>query len=198
MSSLPVSVMTPEEYLAFERASPTKHEYFAGEVFAMSGASRAHNLIAGNVFAGLHGQLRGHPCEAYMGDMRVQVSETGLYTYPDVVVVCGEPQFEDAEVDTLLNPLLIVEVLSASTEAYDRGDKFEQYRLLPSLREYVLVSQDRPRVERFTRQEGETWLLQATAGLQATVTLSAIDCELPLSEIYERVVFLPREPSPAP
>jgi Uma2 family endonuclease len=191
--SLPADAyVTPEEYLTFERASPTKHEYFAGAVFAMSGVTRAHSLISGNLFAALHAQLRGRPCEPHASDMRVRVSETGLYTYPDVFVVCGEPEFEDAEVDTLLNPTLIVEILSPSTEAYDRGDKFAHYRTIPSLREFILVSQDRPRIERFVRQEDDTWLLAETSGLEATVTLAAIRCELRLAEVYERVVF-PRE-----
>jgi Uma2 family endonuclease len=189
ISSLPQPGLTPEEYLAFERAADTKHECFAGEVSAMSGASRAHNLIAGNIFARLNTQLLGRPCESYTGDMRLKVSETGLYTYTDVVVVRGEPEFEDTEVDTLLNPTLIVEVLSRSTATYDRGDKFEQYRALPSLREYLLVAQDRPHVEQYTRQQGDAWLLVEAKGLDATITLAAIDCELRLAEVYDRVRF---------
>jgi Uma2 family endonuclease len=120
--------------------------------------------------------------------MRVKVAETGLYTYPDVTVVCGEPHFEDVQIDTLLNSTLIVEVLSPSTEAYDRGDKFQQYREIASLREYVLVSQLRPRVERFIRQEGG-WLMVESRGIEATISLEAIDCELRLSEVYDRVTF---------
>jgi len=190
MASLPhPQLATAAEYLAFERAATTKHEYRGGEVVAMASASREHNLIVANLVAELRAALRGRPCETYPSDMRLRVTETGLYTYPDVVVVCGEPQFEDAEVDTLLNPTLIVEVLSPSTEAYDRGDKFEQYRTLPSLREYLLVSQHRPHVERFIRQEGNTWLLTETRGIDATVRLEAIDCTLSLAEVYDRITF---------
>jgi Uma2 family endonuclease len=132
--------LTPEEYLARERQVDTKSEFYDGELFAKAGASRSHNLIVGNVTGELRAQLRGRPCEVYPADMRVKVSETGLYAYPDVVVVCGEPRFEDEHLDTLLNPTVIVDVLSPSTEAYDRGEKFAQYRKLASLREYVLIA----------------------------------------------------------
>ena len=149
MPAMPKPLLTPEEYLARERRAETKSEYLRGEVFAMAGASRAHNLIASNAAGELRQQLRDRPCEVYPSDMRVKVSPSGLYTYPDVTVVCGEPQFEDAEVDTLLNPKVLVEVLSPSTADYDRGGKFTHYRRLPSLQEYVLISQDRPLVEHY-------------------------------------------------
>ena len=128
---------TPEEYLAMERKADVKSEYFNGFITAMSGASRKHNLVTANISAVIHGQLRDRPCEVYIGDMRVRVTPTGLFTYPDVVAVCGEPKFLDDEFDTLLNPTLIIEVLSPSTAEYDRQDKFEHYRSLDSLREYV-------------------------------------------------------------
>src|SRR4051794_40999674 len=185
MSSLPKPRFTPEQYLVLEREAEYRSEYFNGEIFAMAGASREHNVIAGNVFASLHSQLKGRPCETYQNDMRVRVSETGLYTYPDVVVVCGEPVFEDAEVDTLLNPALIVGVLSTTSEAYDRGDKFEQYRTLASLQEYVLIAQDRYRVERFVRQADGQWLFSAANRLDQVVSLASIDCRLPLAEVYD-------------
>ena len=124
---------TPEQYLALERDSSIRHEYHNGSIFAMSGASREHNLIALNLGAELRTQLLDRPCEAYVSDMRVLVARTGLYTYPDIVAVCGERQFQDSEVDTLLNPTLIIEVLSSTTEAYDRGKTFAHYRRLPSL-----------------------------------------------------------------
>jgi Uma2 family endonuclease len=143
---------TAEDDLAAERASETRSEYFAGQILAMTGASRADNVIAGNSHGLVWTQLRGRPCEAYIGDMRVKVNTSGGYTYPDVVVVCGEPRFEDEHVDTLLNPTLIVEVLSPSTERYDRGRKLEHYRRIPSLAEYVLVAQDARRIEWYTRQ----------------------------------------------
>jgi Uma2 family endonuclease len=180
------SLLTPAEYLAFERAAEYKHEYVGGRVYAMTGASREHNVITINVLASLHAQLCGRPCETYPSDMRVKVSETGMYTYPDVVVACGEPAFEDASVDTLLNPTAIVEVVSPSTEAYDRGEKFAHYRRLASLREYVLVAQDRVRVEHYVRR-GEQWLLTELAGLDATLPLESLGCALALADVYERV-----------
>ena len=180
------SPLTPAEYLAFERAAEYKHEYVGGRVYAMTGASREHNVIAWNVLGALHALLRGHPCEAYPSDMRVKVSETGMYTYPDVVVACDEPAFEDAHVDTLLNPTVIVEVLSPSTEAYDRGEKFAHYRRLASLREYVLIAQDRVRIEHYVRR-GEQWLLTELAGVDATLALESLDCALALADVYERV-----------
>ncbi len=159
MSSAAVkSRFTPEQYLALERKAAFKSEYFDGCIRAMAGASRAHNLIALNLGSEIRSQLRDRPCETYVSDMRVRTGPSGLYTYPDVVVVCGEPRFEDDELDTLLNPTVIVEVLSPSTEAADRGRKFASYRRLASLQEYVLVAQDRACVERYTRQ-GDEWLL---------------------------------------
>ena len=196
MSAVPKSYLTPQEYLVRERRAETKSEYLRGEVFAMSGASREHNLIAGNVNRELSEQLRERPCEVYQGDMRVKVSSTGLYTYPDVTVVCSEPQFEDAEVDTLLNPKVIVEVLSPSTADYDRGGKFTHYRRLPSLREYVLISQDRALVEHCVRQPSDQWLLTEYSALDGTLMLSSIQCQLPLAEIYLKVQFEPPADEP--
>jgi len=143
MSAEPHSRISLEDYLAAERQAETKSEYLKGEVFAMSGASRQHNLIVWNLSGALYSQLRGRGCEAYVGDVRVHIPATGLYTYPDIAVVCGEPRFEDGELDTLLNPTLLIEVLSPSTEGYDRGKKAAHYRTLDSLREYVLVSRKR-------------------------------------------------------
>jgi Uma2 family endonuclease len=181
--------MTVEEYLALERQASGKSEYFNGEVFAMSGASRRHNLISLNIGAELRAHLQQRPCEVYTSDMRVKVSRTGLYTYPDVVVVCGDPIFEDAEVDTLLNPLLLVEVLSKSTEDYDRGGKFEHYRTLPSIQEYLLVAQERCHVVHYTRQPDNTWLLAETSEITDQIHLPSLDCALALSEVYAKVRF---------
>jgi Uma2 family endonuclease len=190
--------ITPGEYLEGERSAGTRSEYFNGEVFAMAGASRNLNLLCANLVREISSQLRSGPCEVYPIDMRVKVSATGLYTYPDLAVVCDEPQFEDGHLDTLLNPTLIVEVLSPSTEAYDRGDKFAQYRKLQSLQEYVLISQDRARVERFTRQaEGDEWLFAEVSDLESAVVLSSVGCTLRLSDIYERVQF-PEDPPARP
>jgi Uma2 family endonuclease len=189
MSSLPKPRFTAEQYLALERQAEYRSEFFHGEIFAMSGASREHNLIAMNVTRELSLQLKGRPCETYASDMRVKVSATGLYTYPEVVVVCGEPQFEDEQVDTLLNPTLLVAVLSPSTEAYDRGQKSEQYRRLRSLREYVLVAQDRPHVEWYARQQDPQWVFSEVSELAGEVHFSSIGCRLALSEMYDRVKF---------
>ena len=187
MSSQPQHPYTPEEYLALERKAKDKSEYFAGEIFAMSGASRQHNLIVANVVATLHGQFRNRPCEVYASDMRVKASPTGLYTYPDVVALCGEPQFDDEQKDTLLNPTVIIEVLSSSTEAYDRGDKFGHYRKLASLTEYVLISQEKLHIEHYVRQPDNQWLLSEASSPQDTVRLPSINGVLVLAEVYDKV-----------
>lgn len=194
MSALQQPFYTPEQYLEIERRAAFKSEYYAGQMFAMAGASREHNVITGNVIRRLGNALDGRPCETYPSDMKVLVSASGLYTYPDVSVACGEPQFLDRQGDVLLNPLVIVEVLSDSTEAYDRGAKFALYQRIESLQEYVLVSQDRARVERYVRQPGGQWLYSRTDGLEAEVPLDALGCRLPLAEVYARVQFaLPQE-----
>ncbi len=187
MSTQLKTYLTPQEYLAIEREAEFKSEYFRGEMFAMSGASRGHNLITTNIVIELGQQLRGRPCEVYSSDMRVKVSATGLYTYPDVVAVCGEPKFEDAHVDTLLNPTLIVEVLSASTAAYDRGQKFAHYRGIESLSEYVLVSQDECKVEHFVKQSDRQWLQTVVQSPEAQIELASIQSVLRLREIYDKV-----------
>jgi Uma2 family endonuclease len=187
MAIQPTTFVTPEEYLAQERQADHKSEYFDGTIIAMVGTSRAHNLIVWNVLGILYNQMRGRPCEAYGNDMRVKVCVTGLYTYPDVAALCGEVRLEDAHQDTLLNPSTIIEVLSPSTEAYDRGAKFAHYRPLSSLREYILIAQDTPQVELYERQPDDRWLLTAVAGLETTVTVPSIDCTLKLAEIYEKV-----------
>jgi Uma2 family endonuclease len=177
---------TAQEYLAWERQQPTRHEFFQGEVFALGGATREHNLLVVNITAELRSALRKKPCETSASDMRVKVPATGLYTYPDASVVCGKPEFEDDTLDTLLNPLVLVEVLSDSSERYDRGKKFEQYRSIPSLTDYVLVAQDRALVEHFRRGEGGTWVLrEVRAG--GRVELSGPACALEVDEIYLKV-----------
>lgn len=187
MSSQPVSYLTPEEYLAIERKAETKSEYVDGAVVAMTGASRKHNLITFNIAREISQQLRGRPCEGYAGDMRVRIPSTRLYTYPDVTVVCGAPQFEDDFVDTLLNPTLIVEVLSESTEAYDRGKKFGLYRTIESLTEYLLVAQDEYRIEQYAKQTDGRWLLSDYRTPEDVVELTSIQCRLALREVYDKV-----------
>ncbi|MBI3951604.1 MAG: Uma2 family endonuclease [Acidobacteria bacterium] len=179
--------LTPEEYLAIERKAEYKSEYFNGEVFAMAGAGERHNLIVANLIMELGRQLKKRPCKVYPSDMRVKIPVTGLYTYPDVVVVCGEPMFEDEHKDTLLNPTVLIEVLSESTEAYDRGKKFEHYRSVESLSDYVLIAQDAPKIEHYVRQPGNLWLLSETSGSQDIVQIDSIQCELALTEVYDKV-----------
>jgi Uma2 family endonuclease len=178
---------TPAEYLAIERAAETKSEYLDGVIVAKTGASRAHNLISTNLTMSLGPQLRAGPCELYAADMRVKVAPPRVYTYPDLVVVCGKPEFEDDWVDTLLNPTLVLEILSPSTESYDRGRKFRNYQKVQSLREYALVAQDEYRVERFSRQGDGEWRYANAEGLDAIIEFPAIDCRLTLRDIYDRV-----------
>jgi Uma2 family endonuclease len=178
---------TPEEYLALERGAEGKSEYYGGEIFAMGGASERHNLITGNILVALHIQFRGRPCKVYSSDMRVKVNSTGLYTYPDVVALCGQSRFDDEQKDTLLNPTLIIEVLSKSTEAYDRGNKFEHYRKIDSLTEYLLVSQDKQHIDHYVRQPDNQWLLSEVGSLDDTISLPSVDCVLALAEVYDKV-----------
>ena len=180
--------LTPEEYLDWERKAPFKNEYLAGQILAMSGASLAHNLITGNIFNGLYNQLMERECITFTGEMRVKARPITSYFYPDVTVVCDEPRFEDDVFDTLLNPTVVVEVLSRSTAAYDRGEKFEAYKQIASLQEYILVSQDRVNVERHFRL-GTQWKAIEFQGLADVLLLDSIRCELSLGHIYRRVKF---------
>ncbi len=188
--------ITETQYLAMERASETKSEYFDGEVFAMAGTSRRHGILAGNAFAALHPQVRQQRCDIFQNDMRVKVAATGLYTYPDVVVACGGGQYEDTDVDTLLNPTIIIEVLSKSTMAYDRGEKFQQYRKLPSLGDYILVSQDRRLIEHYSRQPDGRWLLSEYSELSDVIELPSIGCHLALRDVYDQVIVAIKEEGP--
>lgn len=180
--------LTPEEYLAWERKADIKHEYLHGTIIAMSGASRVHSLIVTNISGELYIQLKAGTCEVHTNDMRVRTSPGISYFYPDILVVCDEPRFEDNTFDTLLNPIVLVEVLSPSTEAYDRGEKFRHYQQLTSLREYILVSQDEVRIERYRRQ-GTEWQLTEFRSLEDVLSLISIDCELSLEDLYRRVEF---------
>ena len=187
MSSLAAhTIYTPEEYLALERKATLKNEYIRGEILAMSGASLAHTRITADIVTELNNQLRGGECEVISNDMRVKTGPKGAYFYPDVVVFCGDPQFEDNVFDTLLNPILIVEGLSPSTEVYDKGEKFRHYQELASLQEYVLVSQDRVRVEQY-RLSHTQWVQTEFHAPEDVLSLASIGCELPLRDIYRRV-----------
>lgn len=193
MSSVPTRRYSPAEYLALERSSHERHEYFRGEIFAMAGGSVRHALICDNLLERTRARLRGGPCSSFSASMRVKIQSVGLYTYPDLSIVCGEWVFEDEQRDTLLNPTIIVEVLSPSTESYDRGRKFTSYREMPSLGEYVLVAQEEPRIERFVRQE-HGWLLLPIVGIDQELELGAANITIPLSEIYENVTFGQEQP----
>ncbi|MBI2898459.1 MAG: Uma2 family endonuclease [Deltaproteobacteria bacterium] len=178
--------LTPAEYLELERGSEQRHEYVDGEIFAMSGGTREHSLTATNIARELGNALAAKPCEVHSSDMRIGIPAAKRYFYADVSVVCGRPEVEDPTRDTLLNPKVIVEVLSDSTEAYDRGDKFRYYRAIASLREFVLASQKEPRIEVFTRQPDETWLLRIF-GPDDEVTLSSVGCSFDVRNAYLRV-----------
>jgi Uma2 family endonuclease len=177
------------EYLAGERASDVRHEYANGRVFAPAGGSSRHNMIAGNILASLHAQLRDRECRVYSSDMRVKMRLLNRYTYPDVSALCGPPQFDDATEDTLLNPTVIVEVLSPSTESYDRGKKFQYYRTLESLQEYILIAQDGHHIDHYLRQDAFQWLLSEVDGLEGTLALPSIQCRLALADVYDKITF---------
>ena len=184
--------------MALERKAETKSEFYNGEMFAMAGARRNHNLIAGNICREISEQLRKSPCEAYLSDMRVKVAMTGLYAYPDIAVACREPRFLDEEVDTLLNPTLLVEVLSESTARYVRNLKSRLYRKLPSVRQYLIVEQDEPLVEVYTRSPDGEWKLKDASELTQSVTLKSIGCKLSLAAVYEKVKFQAKTEGPQP
>lgn len=187
MSTAEKRHITPDEYLTRERRAEIKSEYYNGEMFAMTGASREHGLIAAAISRRLQESLDERDCEVFQSDMRVKVRANGLYTYPDVVVTCDQPQYEDEHVDTLLNPIVIVEVLSETTEGYDRGAKFELYRDLPSLRDYLLVAQDKVHVEHFHKQDDGRWVLWETNHIDDRVSLTTINGELRIRDLYAKV-----------
>jgi Uma2 family endonuclease len=189
MASAPIqkAYLTAEEYLALERQAETRSELIDGEMVAMTGGTWKHGLIIGNVVFSLKNRLLRGPCAVIPNDLKVHVASD--YVYPDVVVVCGEPTLEEDRGEVLVNPTLIVEVLSPTTESYDRGRKFELYQTLESLREYVLVAQDRPRVEHFLRQDDHVWLYTDVSGLDSSVSFASIGCQVPLAEIYDKVAF---------
>lgn len=192
---LEVIPMSREEYLKLDASSEEKYEYYAGYARAMTGASRYHNLIVTNLIVTLGVQLKAKPCLLYPSDMRVLVSDDGEYVYPDVSIACGEPRFDNTGVDTLINPVVIIEVLSPSTERSDRGDKFARYRSIESLQEYVLVSQHEARIEHFTRQSSSEWLYREYSGLEATFAMASLECTLALRDVYDKVNFNEADPA---
>lgn len=189
MSSIAAqTLLTPEEYITAERKATLKSEYLSGEIVAMSGASNEHNLITMNTANGLYNQLVDQGCRVYVSDMRVGIDSGDSYLYPDVSVVCDRPRFEDDVLDTLLNPIIVIEVLSQSTEAYDRGEKAERYKKLESLKEYILISQDRLNVEHYTVEEG-IWSVKELNDLNDTLRLTSVEAELPLQQLYRFIDF---------
>ncbi len=183
--------MTPEEYLDFEKSAEIRHEYCYGEIFAMTGGSLNHNQINGNIFNQLKNKLGGSSCRPFASDMRVKIQKIDKYTYPDIVVVCGEIELEKNKgAETLLNPMVVIEILSNSTEAYDRGTKFRHYRLISSLQEYILVSQNNCLVEQYVRSDGGIWqILNPCTDIKQSIRINSIGCELPLSAVYDLVEF---------
>ncbi|HEX3150201.1 MAG TPA: Uma2 family endonuclease [Gemmataceae bacterium] len=197
MSAIPKPLLTPEEYLVRERKAEFKSEYYRGEMFAMASASREHNSVKDNLIIEIGTRLKGSPCRTFSSDQRVKVSPTGLYTYPDIVVVCGKAEYDSLDKDTLLNPVAIIEVLSPSTENYDRGAKFRQYEQLPSMKEYILVAQNEPVCERFVRQGDSDWLRTIVTGLAGELLFATLPVRIPMADIYNGVEF-PSEPTRGP
>lgn len=195
MSSALKTKLTVVEYLAFERASETKHEYFGGEVFAMAGGTPEHSLIASNFIREAGNSLKERPCVVYTSDLRVKVKSTGLYTYPDVTIVCGEREFDDNQGDTLVNPTVIVEVLSKSTAAYDRGPKSKHYRKIESLRAILYIEQDSPSVDVIWLQPDRNWVLSDATELSKSIAIEPLGISISLAEIYRNVAFPETEPS---
>lgn len=187
-------LLTPEDYLALEEKSPDKHEYWHGETYMMAGTSRDHNVILGNIYMVLRQKLAARPCSVYQSDIRLRAQTEEVYTYPDVMVICGKIEIDPRQQDTVMNPALIVEVWSDSTRDYDRGEKFKMYRKIPSLREYVMIDQTQPYIE-YNRREGHFWVLQTLEGLEAVLELHALECEIPLTEIYRQVEWAEHNPN---
>jgi Uma2 family endonuclease len=189
MAAHPIPNLTPEQYLEIERRAEFRSEYYRGVMYAMAGGSSAHSLIIVNFCGELRQAVKGQKCYVFQTDLRLRVSPAGLFTYPDMMVVCGDPAYADDRRDTVLNPILIVEVLSTSTERTDRGRKFADYGTLDSLREYVLVSQREPRIEIYRRQPNAPWLRSEVTGIDAILRIDCLDCNIPLAEIYDKVEF---------
>jgi Uma2 family endonuclease len=194
MPAAPERKLTVAEYLAFERTAEQKHEFLDGELFVKARASREHNVVKENLIGELFVRLKGGPCRTFSSDQRVKVARTGLYTYPDLMIVCGPPEYDPDDRDTFVNPQVVIEILSPSTEAYDRGAKFRHYQKLPPVREYVLVSQDQMQVELFVRQPDEKWMLTTFDGAEGEFTLATVPVRLPLADVYRGVEIPDRPP----
>jgi Uma2 family endonuclease len=189
MSTLTVTHVTPEEYLAAERLSEIRSEYLDGGVYPMTGASANHSRIVLDTGTELTNQLRERGGEVFVSEMKVRLPGSNKFFYPDVTAVCGELQYHDDRKDIITNPDLVIEVLSPSTEAFDRGAKFQAYRTIESLREYLLVSQGTPLIEQYVRGDDGKWTLTTATGLESSLTLPSVECTLNLSAVYKRVEF---------
>jgi len=187
MSAVATHTISVAEYLAWERAGTTKHEYYAGTIIALAGSSEAHNLITTNLITTLNTHVANRPCKVYPSDMRLRIPHTKTYTYPDITVVCGPSEFDDAEFDTLLNPLVLIEILSPATERNDRGRKFHQYQTIPTVREYILVEQDEHRVDQYIKQDDGSWIFRAHIAPTSTCLIESLDCAIPLHVMYHKV-----------
>lgn len=186
------SWISPEEYLNIERRATSRSEYLNGEMFAMAGATRQHNRISSNLVSDINQHIKSRDCNVYSSDLRVHVPSTGYFTYPDIVITCGKEEFTDAHNDILVNPLVIMEILSDSTVSIDRGKKFEQYRELASFVEYLLIEQRTPHIEQYILHDSQEWRYRDIHGIDEQVTIQAIDCTLLLRDIYHKVELLPR------
>ena len=190
MSALPqAKFITPEEYLALDRTATERSEYYDGEIILRAGSNREHNIISSNVSAFLANALLDGPCEVYASDMRTRIHRSNNYVYPDVVVACAEPEFEDDNTDILLNPTIVVEILSPTTEKHDRSVKFDLYRRAPSLKEYLLLKQHIPHAMLHQRQTDGAWLMRDFIGLESVLLLESIGCEMKLADLYHKVKF---------
>lgn len=194
MSAVTKRKLTVAEYLAIEKQAEFKSEFFNGEMFAMAGASPEHNWVKENLIGELFARFKGGPCRTFSSDQRVKIDATGLYTYPDIAIVCGPPMYDPADANTLTNPIAIIEVLSISTERYDKGTKFRNYQKIPSMKEYILAAQDEPVCERYIRQADGSWGLVSFVGLSATLVFTSVPVQIPLADVYAGVVF----PDPPP
>jgi Uma2 family endonuclease len=189
VATQPTPFLTPEQYLEIERAAETRSEYIGGQMYAISGGTLNHARIAANALSRLNEQLRGEPCEAVGSDLRLYSEQFGFYTYPDIVITCGQVKLQDRHNDTIMDATAIVEILSPSTKNYDRGEKFRFYRALPSFSEYVVLSQDAIRAEHHVRQPDGSWLFREFNSPESELELNSIGCRLNLGSLYERVVF---------
>lgn len=189
MASNPKQRFTPEQYLEIERKAEFKSEFLDGQIYAMAGASPEHSAITFNLSVEVGIQLRGKACQGFSSDMKIRTSHKGLFSYPDLSVVCDEPAFHDEKRDVLINPKVIFEVLSPSTEAFDRGAKFLRHQVIDTFNDYVLIAQDEPRVEHFIRQADGGWLLYIVRGLESKLHIASIDCTISLAALYDKIKF---------